>query len=363
MHDLLQHDNETFRRLIEAAPDGILLVATDGRIAFANSACERIFEYERGELIGQLVEVVVPDYIRSKHAGLRDQYFAGPHSRPMGMGLDLVAARKDGSTIPVEISLSPVEFKGRTGVIAVVRDVSEQRRLTKELKRSNEELGQFAYVASHDLQEPLRIVSGYTQLLKRHYADKLDDEAKEYIEYAVDGAKRMQGLIQDLLAYSRLSTSGKAFVLVDLNDVVQQATVNLRVTIEEVKAKLTIAKLPTVVGDRTQLIQLCQNLLSNALKFHRTGVDPSISISSSRDGADWNVSVSDNGIGVEAEYQERIFVIFQRLHPRETYSGTGIGLAICKKVVERHGGRIWFESTVGQGTTFYFTIPATEIES
>lgn len=349
--------DSTFRRLLEAAPDGILLVDKSGIIAHANTPCTQLFGYELSELVGQPVEIIVPEYIRSRHSGLRDRYFANPHARPMGSGLELMAARKDGSTIPVEISLSAFKYEGRDGAIAVVRDVTEQRRLSRELKRSNEELEQFAYVASHDLQEPLRMVSGYTQLLKRRYADKLDKDANEYIEYAVDGVKRMQALITDLLSYSRLSSRAKAFSEVDLADLLKQVLANLQVAIDESGAKLDVSPLPVVWGDPVQLIQLFQNLASNALKFHQTGVAPHISISVVPEKNCWRFMVADNGIGIESEYRQKIFVIFQRLHTREQYAGTGIGLAICKKIVERHGGSIWMEPASTQGSVFCFTLP------
>jgi len=358
---------ETFSSLLEAAPDAILVIEKSGHIVVANARSSAIFGWDPGELVGQLIEVLVPEYIRSKHAGLRDGYFASPHTRPMGIGLDLVAARRDGSTIPVEISLSPFEFEERECAIAIVRDVTETRRLgrelkhfNQELKRSNEELEQFAYVASHDLQEPLRMVTGYTQLLKRRYADKLDHEANEFIDYAVDGVKRMQALINDLLAYSRLSSRGKAFEQVDMNDVIRQVRATLRLAIEDAGAQVACGPLPTFIGDRSQLTQLLQNLLSNSLKFRREGVVPSIDVSAIRDGKHWRFAVADNGIGIDAAYAEKIFVIFQRLHTREKYPGTGIGLALCKKIVERHEGKIWFESVLGGGTTFFFTVSAKE---
>lgn len=354
-------EDSTFRSLLEAAPDGILLVARDGSIILANSACSRIFGYEPGELTGELVEVVVPDHIRPGHAEMRDRYFANPHSRPMGIGLDLVAARKGGATIPVEISLSPFKFEGSDAAIAIIRDVTDQRRLTRELRRSNEELEQFAYVASHDLQEPLRMVSGYTQLLKRRYADKIDSEGNEYIEFAVDGVKRMQALINDLLAFSRLNTRGKPFVSVSMDDVLKQVLANLKVVIEETKAHITADPLPLVIGDRTQLIQLVQNLLGNALKFRRPDGRPEVHIGAKFVDDFWQFAVADNGIGIEPEYREKVFVIFQRLHGREQYPGTGIGLAICKKIVERHHGRIWIEASPQAGTTFQFTLPDKEI--
>jgi signal transduction histidine kinase len=229
---------------------------------------------------------------------------------------------------------------------------------TAELKRSNEDLEQFAYVASHDLQEPLRMVASFTQLLARRYEDKLDKDAKEFIHFAVDGATRMQTLINDLLAYSRVGTRGKPFEPIDLNHLLSRVLVNLKVAIDESHAVVTHDPLPIVTGDATQLTQLLQNLIGNAIKF-RADKSPQIHFGVSRRGGDWHFSIRDNGIGIEQKYFDRIFVIFQRLHSRQDYPGTGIGLALCKKIVERHGGRIWVESTEGKGTTFYFQLPAT----
>jgi PAS domain S-box-containing protein len=230
----------------------------------------------------------------------------------------------------------------------------------RELERSNQELEQFAYIASHDLQEPLRMIASYTQLLERRYKDKLEPDALQFISYAVDGASRMQTLINDLLAYSRVGTRAKAFVSIDCGEVVKKALKNLEIAIEESSAKISVGELPQVLGDATQLTQLFQNLVGNAIKF-RGDKPPVIQISATpeTEGAApvWHLSVHDEGIGIEPQYFERIFVIFQRLHTREEYPGTGIGLAVCKKIVERHGGRIWVESESGKGSTFHFTFP------
>jgi len=248
--------------------------------------------------------------------------------------------------------------------------VREQRDLVRaqqsleesidELARSNADLQQFAYVASHDLQEPLRMVASYTQLLARRYKGKLDSDADQFIGYAVDGAIRMKRLINDLLTYSRVTAQDKVFELVDCNGLLEEALSNLRVAVEENRAVVTHDPLPTVMADGGQLGQLFQNLIGNAIKF-RGKEPPQVYVSAERRTGEWLFSVRDNGIGVDPQYAERIFVIFQRLHNREEYPGTGIGLALCKKIVERHGGRIWVASQTGQGATFHFTLPIVDL--
>ncbi len=233
---------------------------------------------------------------------------------------------------------------------------------TEALARSNADLSQFAYVASHDLQEPLRMVASYTQLLARRYKGRLDTDADEFIAFAVDGANRMQKLINDLLLYSRVGTRGKEFAPTDSEEVLSVVLSNLELLIEEAGASVTRDPLPVVMADRSQLIQLLQNLVANGIKFRREGEAPRIHVSAGRNGSEWVFSVSDNGIGISREYWERVFVIFKRLHGVGEYPGTGIGLAVCKRIVERHGGRIWISSTPGQGATFYFTMPAVETD-
>lgn len=231
---------------------------------------------------------------------------------------------------------------------------AEIERRNAALERSNHALQEFAYVASHDLQEPLRSVASFTQLLRKRYGAHLDADANEFIDFAVDGAVRMQQLIDDILAYSRVTTHGRPLEPVDLNESASRALANLRFTIEERGAGVRVAPLPRVLGDPVQLAQLLQNLLGNALKYG--GAPPQVSVSAAREGEVWRVCVADNGIGIAPEYHERIFRIFQRLHTRAEYGGTGIGLAICKGIVERHGGHIWVESQAGRGATFCFTL-------
>jgi light-regulated signal transduction histidine kinase (bacteriophytochrome) len=242
-------------------------------------------------------------------------------------------------------------------------DISERKRseqalarYARDLRRSNEQLEQFAYVASHDLQEPLRMITSYLQLLEARYTEHLDDDAREFIGYAVDGASRMKSLINDLLMYSRVGRGEREFATVSMDAALADARRNLQMMIEENNAEITHDPLPEVYGDAVPLSQLLQNLISNAIKF-RSEAPPAIHIGVTQHSDEWMFSVRDNGIGMEPQYLERIFIIFQRLHNKQKYSGTGIGLAISKKVVEHHGGRIWAESAPGQGTTFFFTLP------
>jgi len=232
----------------------------------------------------------------------------------------------------------------------------EIRRLNEDLLRSNRELEQFAYVASHDLQEPLRMVSSYTQLLAKRYEGKLDQDAHDFIHYAVDGANRMQRLIQDLLAYSRITTRASPFVPLDLHEALGEAVANLQTAINESDAMVTNGELPSVNADRTQLVQVFQNLVGNAIKFRKEEDPPRIHVGAERTGSEWIISVKDNGIGIDPQYFNRLFAIFQRLHGKQEYPGTGIGLAICRRIVTRHGGRIWVESASGDGATFHFTM-------
>jgi len=251
-----------------------------------------------------------------------------------------------------------VPVAGFVGCTIVIRDATDDNlaRMAKELATSNSELEQFAYIASHDLQEPLRMVASYTELLRKRYAGQLDERADKYIDYAVEGARRMQRLINDLLEYSRVGQKRLAYEPVESARALEIARLNLKLLIAEKRAEIKVEELPLVLSNLGQLTQLFQNLINNAIKFTE-GRDPKIAISARRDGEQWQFCVEDNGIGIEEQYLDRVFGLFQRLHERERYEGSGMGLSIAKRIVERHGGRMWITSTPGIGSKFFFTLP------
>jgi PAS domain S-box-containing protein len=354
-----------FQMAFEASPSGMIVVDDKGVITLANTQMETMFGYGDDELIGQPVEMLVPDRYREQHPGSLASFMHDPSARAMGAGRDLRGRRKDGSEFPVEIGLSPVHTEAGVIVLATVLDISERHKAaaallakTQELERSNAELEQFAYVASHDLREPLRMVASYTELLAERYGSKLDERADKYIGYITDGARRMQRLVSDLLALSRVGTQGKPLQPVDSGDVLKNVLRAMTPSIRETSAQIAPGAMPVIAADEVQLGQLFQNLIGNAIKFRAPDRPPSIRIDAARANGAWVFSVHDNGIGIESQYSERIFQMFQRLHGRDEYEGNGIGLAIAKKIVERHGGTIWLSSTVGEGTVFYFSLPA-----
>jgi PAS domain S-box-containing protein len=355
-----------YRGLLEAAPDAMVVVNQGGEIVLLNLQAEKQFGYRRNELLGQKVTNIIPEGFAERLIadGLRSAEDA--LGQQIGTGIELSGRRKDRTEFPIELMLSPLSGAEGTLVTAAIRDISVRNAAeadllhkVEELNRSNEELGQFAYIASHDLQEPLRMVASYTQLLSRRYTGKLDSDADEFIAYAVDGATRMQRLIQDLLAYSRVGTKGKNLLNTSSEDALRHALSNLRGAIEESGALVTHDLLPEVMADEMQLVQLFQNLVGNAIKYQKPGI-PKIHIAALNGGRQYRFSVQDNGLGIDPQYFERIFGMFQRLHKREEFAGTGIGLAICKKIVERHGGQISVESQPGIGSTFRFALTGSE---
>ena len=359
-----------YRGLLEAAPDGMVVVNQRGEIVLLNAQSEKQFGYLRNELIGRKVKSIIPEGFAERLIADGTRTAAEALAQHIGTGIELNGLRKDGSEFPIEIMLSPLESAEGILVTAAIRDITTRKEAeanlvqnVKELNRSNEELEQFAYVASHDLQEPLRMVASYTQLLSRRYKGKLDSDADEFIAFAVDGANRMQRLIQDLLTFSRVGKKGQDLLDISSDDALQQAILNLRGAIEDSGALVTHGPLPEVRANEIQLTQLFQNLVGNAIKYQGPGI-PHIHISAAKNGAPrWNFSVKDDGLGIDPQFFERIFGMFQRLHKRDEFAGTGMGLAICRKIVERHGGIISVESTPGEGSTFHFTLGESEKKS
>lgn len=354
----LHNEQNYTRSLIEATIDALSTIDSDGIITDVNQQMIFLTESSRNELIGTPFKRYFTDAKRAEE-GVQLVLKEG-HVRNYA----LMAIGKKGKETPVSYNaVTYYDQDGKLkGVFASARDITEQKIAEEKLKeaienlaRSNKDLEQFAYIASHDLQQPLRMVESYTQLLVRRYKDKLDQDANDFIGFVVDGVKRMQGLINNLLDYSRVTTRGKPLLPTDCNQILQQVLTDFQEKITERKAEITYDKLPVINADEIQIAQLFQNLISNAIKFCEKNPKVHIGIKDEKD--EWIFSVSDNGIGIAAEHFDHVFVIFQRLVTEEQYPGNGMGLAICKRIVERHGGKIWLESTVGKGSTFYFSIP------
>jgi PAS domain S-box-containing protein len=356
----LRLSEEKFAKAFRASPDAIVIsTATDGRYIELNDAFAAMLGYSRDELLGRTalglgVWADPEDRARLLRQIRRDGQVADFGSR---------LRRKDGRVFDVQVSVQEVTLGDEGCLLFICRDVSyakemeeRSRALLAKLDASNKELEQFAYVTSHDLQEPLRMIAGYAQLIERRYRGRLDADADEFIDFLVDGAKRMQAMIQDLLEYSRVERLGGQFTTFALGPVLDEVRANLSVALADTGGGIEVDALPEISADRTQVLRLFQNLIGNALKYRSPDRPPRVRVSAGHDGGQWTFSVADNGIGIDPAYFDRIFLVFQRLHTREHYEGTGIGLAICKKIVERHGGRIWVESDPGRGSVFHFTL-------
>ncbi len=353
----LVESERRLRAILDNAPAVISVKSVDGRYTLVNRRFEQIFEMDRGRVEGR----TDAQLFASKMAEAYQEHDRLVKEADAPMEFDETMLTDDGFRTYQSVKFPLHDARGRIyAICSIATDVTERRRAEEDIRQSNEELERFAYVASHDLQEPLRMVSSYTQLLAKRYVGRLDEDADDFIGFAVDGANRMHRLINDLLEYSRVGTRGRELEPTNAEEVLRTVLADLQVAIEESGARVTHDPLPTVMADPTQLRQLLQNLIGNALKY-RGERPPQVHVGCrSNGGNEWTISVRDNGIGIDPEHFERIFQIFQRLHGRNEYSGTGIGLAVCKKIVERHGGRIWVESEPGRGSTFLFTIHGSE---
>ncbi|GHN00810.1 hypothetical protein WSM22_22990 [Cytophagales bacterium WSM2-2] len=350
-----------FQLVVESAPNAMVLVSQDGIITLVNQQTEMLFGYERYEMIGSKLEMLIPARFSSDHPGHRNGFFKQPKTRSMGMGRDLFAKRKDGLEIQVEIGLNPIETPEGQMVLASIIDITErkvQERAAKkqaELVIKNKELEQFAYVASHDLQEPLRTVSNYLQVFEEDYLNVLDANAHKYLQSISGATKRMSLLIKALLEFSRLGRD-KKLVKVECGKLVADVVADLQTMIKDSNTTIHISEMPTLNLYEIEMRQLFQNLISNAIKFRKKKTAPEIQIISKKVNEKWHFLISDNGIGIAKVHFNRIFDIFQRLHTNDIYEGSGIGLANCKRIVELHQGEIWVESIVGKGSIFHFTI-------
>jgi PAS domain S-box-containing protein len=346
--------------------------ADSGAYIDVNDSFANFIGYPKEEILGKtsldLHLIVLP--------GERNKIFNDIQSKGFVREVETEINPPRGNTRWVSTNIDRVNLNGRDCLITAAIDITEKKKLeqklmeanvdletkvyqrTEQLERQNAELEQFAYIASHDLQEPLRMVASFMQLLKNRYKDKLDTDGQEFIHFAVDGATRMKQLISDLLNYSRTGREAQ-ITDVDIANVLGEVQKNLMASISESKAIIHYGSLPVIKADRTQMLQLFQNLISNAIKFRKDNDVPSVQIDAKQENGHWLFSVKDNGIGIEREYSNKVFVIFRQLHDKAKYGGTGIGLAIAKKIVERHRGKIWFESEFGKGTTFYFTLKNT----
>jgi PAS domain S-box-containing protein len=373
--EVLQKAEQKFRSLLEAAPDAMVVCRENGEIVMVNSQTEILFNSQRDKLISRNIRSLVPSWEYQFRPGW-DDGFAAPKVQPVQRGIELQAFPEGRDPFQAEFSFSPLHTEEGAVVTCSIRDISERKKTeerirelntnleqrvlerTEALMRSNEELQQFAYVASHDLQEPLRTVSIYAQLLAKRFHGQLAGDADQFIRFIVEGSERMEKLIHDLLDFSRVDARGADFFTrTNCDEALNDAIRNLHSLIEESGAVVTRGQLPWVTGDPVQLTRLFQNLMVNSIKY-RTQEVPRIHVNAQNQRGQWLFSMRDNGIGIEPQYAEKIFGIFKCLQPRDKTSGSGMGLAICRKIVSRHEGRIWVESSLGKGATFYFTLPS-----
>lgn len=351
------------RGILESAMDAIITVDTNQHIVMYNRAAERIFGWPSDQMLGQRLEVLIPERFRTAYLENIGHFSTvDPTSGNMGNGRQIYGMRASGEEFPLDASISQLDTAEGKIFSVILRDVTANVRANAALERSNLDLQQFAYIASHDLKTPLRSIGGYVRILEKNYADKLDDKAMTLIHHTMAAAKRLEQLTEDLLSFARVNSEVRPFAPVNFGEMLDEVIQLMDATLVGSGARVTHGELPQIVGDRTQLVQLLLNLLGNGIKYC-VGRAPVIHVSAGRTDRAWEFSVTDNGIGIDAKHHEKIFEVFTRLHTQQAYSGTGIGLAVCRRVVERHSGEIWLTSSLGEGSTFHFTIPDIFLES
>ena len=365
VHPLENVSVETLKQAFEASRNPMIITDTslpDNPIVYTNQAFLTLTGYNMDEIIGKNCRFLQgSDTEKSDVQSLHEAVSTGTSIRTV-----IKNYTKDGSEFYNDLVVSPIKNKDgkTTHFVGMQLDITERmharqelQRKARELEEANHELEQFTYAASHDLQEPLRMVTSYLQLLEKRYGKSLDEDAITFLNFASEGAERMQTLIYDLLSLSRISSDDDRYRMSDMNEIVKRALESLKVSIRESGAEVRVGTLPSLPVDPSQMAQLFQNLIGNAIKYRQSSVKPVISITAKRGRNAYTFGVTDNGIGIDKQHFERIFVVFQRLHTRSEYGGTGIGLAICSRIIERHGGRIWVESELGKGSTFKFSVP------
>ena len=359
LETLYRQSEESGRAVVDNVLDGIITIDEHDRIRSFNAACEDIFGYQADEVIGQPISLLMPDPTYTEHARYVSEYL------PVDAGArEVQARRKDGDIFSADLSVSAFEIDGKPHYTGIIRDITRAKQaeaarqaLLLRLTDSNTELERFAYVASHDMQEPLRMVLNFSQIVAKDYADKLDDEGREYLKIIGDSAERMRDMVQDLLEYARLDKEGVRFGPVDLRAELAHVLENLRALTKETQAVITYDRLPVITGNGVQLMRLLQNLIANAIKYQQPKRLPVIHVGCTDEGDHWQICVRDNGMGIEKAFIEQIFEPFRRLHSWDGIQGTGLGLSVCRKIVETHGGRIWAVSEPDVGSTFFFIIP------
>lgn len=355
---IIRKSEQKFKSLLDAAPDAVIIVDRNGLIQMVNQQTEKLFGYTREEMIGKEVEILIPQELAGKHLGHRAAYTQTPKVRSMGSGLELNAVRKNGTQFPVEISLSPLDTEEGILISAAVRDITERKKLEAELRKSNEEIEAFTYSVSHDLRAPLRGIIGYTAILAEDYGPRLDEEGKRLAAAIISNTQKMGHLIDDLLAFSRLNKQELAKTRLNTAELVMEIIDGINRAQPAKNIRWNTGELPDVSADLNTIRQVWINLIQNAVKYSGKSASPQISIEGRQDQQQIIFMVKDNGVGFDQKYSHKLFKVFQRLHSEDEFEGTGVGLALVHKIIQRHGGEVWAESSVGEGARFYFSLPA-----